>query len=91
MRHFKTLLFSLLLTVTGLSTAQVGIGTDAPDASSLLDLKSNSQGLLAPRMTTLERDAIASPAESLLVFDTDLDAFYYYDTTTTTTKTTTTS
>ncbi|SDH29057.1 hypothetical protein [Winogradskyella thalassocola] len=84
MRHFKTLLFSLLLTVTGISTAQVGIGTDAPDASSLLDLKSNSQGLLAPRMTTLERDAIASPAESLLVFDTDLDAFYYYNTTTST-------
>lgn len=84
MKLFKTLLFSLLLTVTGISTAQVGIGTDAPDASSLLDLKSNSQGLLAPRMTTLEREAIASPAESLLVFDTDLDAFYYYNTTTST-------
>ncbi|REG87421.1 hypothetical protein [Winogradskyella sediminis] len=84
MRHFKTLFFSLLLTVTGYSTAQVGIGTTEPNASSLLDLQSNSQGLLAPRMTTLERNAIASPAESLLVFDTDLDAFYYYNTTTST-------
>ncbi|WP_179019027.1 hypothetical protein [Winogradskyella forsetii] len=81
MRHFKTLLFSLLLSITGFSTAQVGIGTDQPDASSLLDLNSNSKGLLAPRMTTLEREAIASPAESLLVFDTDLDAFYFYNST----------
>ncbi|WP_179348775.1 hypothetical protein [Winogradskyella pacifica] len=84
MRHFKTLLFSLLLTVTGVTTAQVGIGTEVPDPSSLLDLQSNSQGLLAPRMTTLDREAIVSPAESLLVFDTDLDAFYYYNNTTST-------
>ena len=35
-------------------------------------------------MTTLDREAIVSPAESLLVFDTDLDAFYYYNTTTST-------
>ncbi|WP_178989041.1 hypothetical protein [Winogradskyella schleiferi] len=84
MRHFKTLLFSLLLTITGLATAQVGIGTDQPDASSLLDLNSNSKGLLAPRMTTLEREAIISPAESLLVFDTDVEAFYYYNSTTST-------
>ncbi|WP_458625960.1 hypothetical protein [Winogradskyella sp. PC D3.3] len=82
MKHFKILLFSILLTVTGWSTAQVGIGTIEPDPSSLLDLQSNSQGLLAPRMTTLERNAISSPAESLLVFDTDLDAFYYYNATT---------
>ncbi|MDN3493075.1 hypothetical protein [Winogradskyella bathintestinalis] len=82
MKHFKTLLFSFLLTVTGLSTAQVGIGTDEPNASSLLDLQSNNKGLLAPRMTTLEREAIASPAESLLVFDTNLKAFYFYNSTT---------
>ncbi|WP_299107445.1 hypothetical protein [uncultured Winogradskyella sp.] len=78
MRHFKLLVFSLL--VTGLSYAQVGIGTESPDASSLLDLSSTSQGLLAPRMTTLERTAIASPAESLMVFDTDEAAFFYYNT-----------
>jgi hypothetical protein len=78
MRHFKLLLFSLL--VTGLSYAQVGIGTESPDASSLLDLSSNSQGLLAPRMTTLERIAITSPAEGLLVFDTDEAAFFYFNT-----------
>ncbi|WP_407556771.1 hypothetical protein [Winogradskyella sp. 4-2091] len=78
MRNFNLFLISLL--ITSLSYAQVGIGTESPDASSLLDLSSTSQGLLAPRMTTLERLAIESPAESLLVFDTDETSFFYYNT-----------
>lgn len=61
--------------------AQVGIGTTTPDASSVLDVSSTTQGLLAPRMSTTERNNISSPAEGLLVFDTDEDAFFYYDTT----------
>ena len=72
------LLLSLLMTVC--SYAQVGIGTVTPDASSMLDITSDSQGLLAPRMTTTQRNAIATPAEGLLVFDIEEDAFYYYDT-----------
>ncbi|MAN58804.1 MAG: hypothetical protein CMC08_03080 [Flavobacteriaceae bacterium] len=64
------------------SSAQVGIGTVNPNASSVLDIQSTTKGLLAPRMTTAQRNAIASPAESLLVFDTELDAFYFYNTTT---------
>ena len=78
MKIFKLLLLTLLF--SGFSYAQVGIGTTTPDSSSMLDVTSTTQGLLAPRMTTAERNAIASPAESLLVFDTDEDAFYYYDT-----------
>lgn len=78
MKLFKLLLLSLLF--TGFSYAQVGIGNTNPDPSSMLDIQSESQGLLVPRMTTAQRNAIASPAESLLVFDTDEDAFYYYDT-----------
>lgn len=77
-------LFVLSLLFIGVSYAQVGIGTINPDASAALDIRSNSQGLLAPRMTSAERTAIASPAESLLVYDTDERAFYYYDTATTT-------
>jgi len=72
------LLLSLLMTVC--SYAQVGIGTVTPDASSMLDITSDSQGLLAPRMKTGDRTSITNPAEGLLVFDTDEDAFYYYDT-----------
>tara|TARA_R100001369_G_scaffold89964_1_gene128239 strand:- start:4579 stop:6021 length:1443 start_codon:yes stop_codon:yes gene_type:complete len=78
MKYFKLLFLSLLF--TGSSYAQVGIGTTTPDPSSMLDVTSDSQGLLAPRMDTADRNAIANPAEGLLVFDTDEDAFYYYDT-----------
>ncbi len=61
--------------------AQVGIGTTTPNVSSILDITSTTQGLLAPRMTTVERVAITTPANSLLVYDTTLKSFYYYDTT----------
>ncbi|MBC7847424.1 MAG: hypothetical protein H7Y10_13140 [Flavobacterium sp.] len=64
--------------------AQVGIGTVTPDASSILDISSTTQGMLAPRLTTAQRIAIASPANGLMVFDTDLKSFYYYISTTTT-------
>lgn len=63
--------------------AQVGIGTTIPDPSSVLDISSTSQGILAPRMTTVQRNAIATPADGLLLYDLDLDAFYFYDATAT--------
>ncbi|WP_133240842.1 hypothetical protein [Marixanthomonas spongiae] len=78
MKQLTLLFFTLFF--CGYSYAQVGIGTTNPDPSSMLDIQSDSQGLLAPRMDTAARNAIANPAESLLVFDTDEDAFYYYDT-----------
>jgi len=57
----------------------VGIGTPNPDASSILELNSNTKGFLAPRMTTAERNAIAAPANGLLVYDTTLGCYYYYN------------
>lgn len=73
-------LFFLFFTIS--FNAQVGIGTITPDASSVLDITSTTQGLLTPRMTTAQRTAIATPANGLLVFDTDIKSFYYYDTST---------
>lgn len=60
--------------------AQVGIGTTTPNASSILDLTSSTQGLLTPRMTTAQRITIASPADGLMVYDTDLKSFFHFDT-----------
>ena len=55
-----------------------GDGT-SPHASAMLDVKSTSKGLLIPRMTQVQRDAITSPATGLLVFQTDNSAgFYFY-------------
>lgn len=66
------------------SMAQVGINTTTPDPSSMLDVSSTTKGMLTPRMTTAQKNLIASPANGLLVYDIDLKGFYYYDSTTST-------
>lgn len=50
-------------------TQSVGIGTSSPTSSALLHLNSTTKGLLIPRMSTTERNAIASPAEGLLIYN----------------------
>lgn len=66
------------LFVTDASADAIGIGTATPDASAVLDVTSTTKGFLPPRVTTTERNAIGTPAEGLLVFDTDLDSLYIY-------------
>jgi hypothetical protein len=75
------LLFGMLITTNVFS--QVGIGTVTPDESSILDITSTTQGLLTPRMTTAQRTAIVTPADGLIVYDTELKSFYHYNSTTT--------
>jgi hypothetical protein len=63
--------------------AHIGINTQSPDASSSLDISSTTSGLLIPRMTQTQRDAIGTPATSLMIYQTDnTPGFYYYDGTT---------
>lgn len=59
--------------------SRVGIGTATPVVSSILDLTSTTKGFLMPRMSTVARDAIATPATSLFIFNTDDNAFNFYD------------
>ena len=58
--------------------AQVAINSEGsdPDQSAMLDVSSTARGLLVPRMTLLERDAISNPATGLLIFCTDDTCFY---------------
>lgn len=49
----------------------ISIGTTVPAASAILDISSTTKGLLPPRMTTAQIDAISSPANGLVAFDTD--------------------
>jgi uncharacterized protein (TIGR02145 family) len=70
----KTKIFTLvMLAFTGLSNlnAQVGIGTTSPEPSAALDLTATDKGFLPPRMDIAARDAIASPAEGLTIYNTD--------------------
>lgn len=53
------------------SAGNVGIGISSPDSSALLEIRSSTQGFLPPRMTTSERDNINSPANGLMIFNTD--------------------
>lgn len=58
----------------------IGIGTSNPNSKALLDISSNTKGVLFPRMTTAERiNNISSPPNGLLVYDTDKDEFYHYN------------
>jgi hypothetical protein len=59
--------------ILGSTSGNVGIGTTAPAASSKLDVTSTTQGVLFPRMTTTQKNAIASPATGLVVYDTTLN------------------
>ena len=54
------------------SAVKIGANS-APDASSILELTSTSKGLLFPRMTTAQKNAIATPAAGLMVYDTTLN------------------
>ncbi|MEP7170163.1 MAG: tail fiber domain-containing protein [Bacteroidota bacterium] len=62
------------------NTSSVLIGTgSAFNSSSLLELNSTSKGILIPRMTEINRDAISSPATGLLIYQTDnTHGFYHY-------------
>ena len=56
----------------------VGIGTTSPDAKSVLDLTSTTKGLLPPRMTTTQRDAISSPPAGLTIYNTSTNKLNFY-------------
>lgn len=60
----------LLMTTTAAQT---------PDASAIFEADSTTRGVLFPRMTTTQKNAIASPTTGLWVYDTSLNTFYWYN------------
>ena len=67
------------LLIASFAEAQTGIGTTTPNASAKLDVSSTNKGFLPPRMTYAQRTAISSPAEGLMVYQTDgTSGLYYY-------------
>jgi len=49
------------------------VGGSTIDASSQLEVRSTTKGFLPPRMTTTQKNAIATPAAGLVVYDTTLN------------------
>ncbi|OAZ04510.1 hypothetical protein [Flavobacterium succinicans] len=83
----KKLLLGAFLVCGFASFAQVGIGTPSPDASAMLDIRSNKKGVLMPNVALTDLTAAApvvNPANSLLVYNTTTDVAknlspgYYY-------------
>lgn len=60
------------------TAAGVIIGTGTVDASAKLEIKSATLGLLIPRMTSAQKQAIDTPAEGLLLFDITTNKVEYY-------------
>ncbi|OQX78941.1 MAG: hypothetical protein B6D61_04400 [Bacteroidetes bacterium 4484_249] len=75
------LFFVAIILISGINlTAQISINTDGSDAdpTSMLDIKSSDKGLLIPRMTTAEIEAIYLPADGLQVYNTDNGKLYIF-------------
>jgi hypothetical protein len=63
------------------SSGQFGIGTSNPNAAAIIEIASTTQGVLFPRMTKVQRDAITSPPIGLMLFVTDdNEGLYIYKT-----------
>jgi hypothetical protein len=59
--------------LTVINDGSILIGTNGPAASAKLDVFSTTQGFLPPRMTTTQKNAIATPAVGLIIFDVTLN------------------
>lgn len=65
------------------SSGQVGIGASNPNGAAIIEIASTSQGVLFPRMTIAQRNAITSTPVGLILFVTDGDneGLYIYKST----------
>lgn len=83
MKRVYLLLFMIAITIgSNLNAQGVAINANGADAnaSAILDITSTGQGMLIPRMTETQRDAISSPASGLIIFQTDgTPDLYIYD------------
>jgi len=57
---------------------RMGLGTK-PDANALLDLTSTTKAFMPPRMTTVQRDAIASPSAGMVVYNITTNVLNFYN------------
>ncbi|NRA93866.1 MAG: hypothetical protein HRU26_14525, partial [Psychroserpens sp.] len=89
MKNFKYTLFAFFISLT--ISAQVGINTTSPDASSILDISAMDKGLLIPRVTLTDvtntsLDGLTTAATGLLIYNTNASitggdgvGYYYFN------------
>jgi hypothetical protein len=60
-------------------SAHISTNATGANASAMLDVTSTTKGFLPPRMTTTQKNAIATPAAGLQVFDTTFNQMSYFN------------
>jgi hypothetical protein len=78
-KKLTTILFLITSVFTINAQDNVGIGTNTPNASAKLHVDANDKGVLIPRLTATQRLAIPTPANGLLVYDTDSACFFFFN------------
>lgn len=78
MKKLKKVFILVCIIMMGMGNAQnsgsVGINTEAPDGSSVLDIVSpnSDKGILIPRLTSSQKDYILDPANGLMIYNTSI-------------------
>jgi hypothetical protein len=78
MKKITVLIAIIFPAVMLAQSVSINADATAPDSSAMLDIKSDSKGLLMPRLTTLQRTSIAGPALGLTVFDKNTYSYWIY-------------
>lgn len=69
-RFFQAFIIQALMFLPVLLPGQVVVGSGTADGSAVLEIKGNNRGVLLPRLTTTQRNAVASPATGLIIYNT---------------------
>jgi hypothetical protein len=69
----------MLSTAAAFAQVKVGDNPNTISSSSVLEMESTNKGMLVPRMSSLQRSAIVSPALGLLLYDTTTNSFWQFN------------
>src|SRR5580700_3747717 len=77
-KKFTLIIFVFLFAFSSHAQNNIGIGTPTPDPSAVLQLQATDKGFLITRLSAQQRLLITTPADGLLVYDTDSACFFYW-------------
>ncbi len=60
-------------------TGAVGINKPVPDVNAILDINSTTKGVLFPSLTTVQRDAIATPTVGMTVYNNTMNVHQFWN------------
>ncbi len=79
MIRFWFIFLTFVILPASIYSQNIGIGTSNPDSTAKLDIRSTNSGILIPRLTNTQRNAIPSPTTGLLIYNSTSNWFEYFD------------